>query len=93
MLGGKRLLLTKWKGKPRSTWEPVGNFVHRYLGMMAQYVKIKGWRLTYGVNSSPGQRCKAKPGRGKGRGEGIRMRPRGPPPVEVEAVKMRTVLR
>ena len=51
--------------------------------------------MTCGVSSSPSQRCKAKPGRGRGKGrdEGIRMRPRGPPAVEVDTVKMRTVLR
>ena len=44
-MDGKLLLLTKWKGKPRSTWEPVGNFVHRYSGIMARYVKDQGLEI------------------------------------------------
>ena len=36
---GKLMLLTKWKGRPRAVWEVVGNFVQRYSGAMADYVR------------------------------------------------------
>jgi hypothetical protein len=36
---GKLMLHTKWKGRPRLIWEPVGSFVHRYSGVMAEYVQ------------------------------------------------------
>ena len=32
-MDGKLLLLTKWKGMPKSTWEPIGNFVHNIPGL------------------------------------------------------------
>ena len=44
---GKPQFLTKWEGAPvgEETWEPVGNFVHRYSYKLPLYCKEKGLRL------------------------------------------------
>ena len=41
-MDGVLLLLTKWKGQGRSTWEPIRRFVHRYAPEMVRYMKGHG---------------------------------------------------
>ena len=41
-IDGKLMLLTKWRGRSRPVWEVVGSFVHRYSGVMADYVREQG---------------------------------------------------
>lgn len=44
---GRQEFLTQWEGAApgEETWEPVGNFVHRYSYKLTEYCKIKGLSL------------------------------------------------
>ncbi len=44
---GRPEFLTKWEGAApgKETWEPVGNFVHRYSYKLPEYCKKKGLSL------------------------------------------------
>lgn len=46
-VGGKPQFLTRWEGAApgEETWEPVGNFVHRYSYLLPRYCKRKGINL------------------------------------------------
>ena len=45
--GGKLEFLTKWEGaeEGEETWEPVGNFIHRYSSEFVKYCQEKGLEL------------------------------------------------
>ena len=40
---GQWKFLTKWEGSDECTWEPVGNFIHRFLSEFVQYCRHKGF--------------------------------------------------
>ena len=44
---GNKLFLTRWKGfgEEDDTWEPVGNFIHRYASDFVKYCKDKGLKI------------------------------------------------
>ena len=52
---GKLEFLTKWEGAdPGSeTWEPVGNFIHRYSSELVKYCQNKGLVLNLTEHLSP----------------------------------------
>ena len=48
MVNGKWEFLTQWEGFDQGplTWEPVGNFIHRYSYKFPEYCKQKGLKVT-----------------------------------------------